>query len=86
MCLAVPAEVIAVDEHDMATCRVGDSDTTIQASLMLLEDKPALGDYIIIHAGFALRIMDFKEAQETLQILRDMIETMGGQIPDSPDF
>ena len=29
MCLAVPAEVIAVDEHDMATCRGGDSDTTI---------------------------------------------------------
>lgn len=87
MCLAVPAQIVSIDETDMATCKVGDTDTSIKASLMLLEEKPEIGDYIIIHAGFALRVLDLKEAQETLQILRDMVAVMGeDQIPDAPEF
>ena len=41
--------------------------------------KFTIGDYIIIHAGFALRKLDPKEAQETLKILRDMVEMLGGE-------
>ena len=78
MCLAIPAEILEITDG-VATCKVGEGDTTVQASIMLLDEEVTLGDYIIIHAGFALRKLDHKEAQETLKILRDMVELMGGE-------
>ncbi len=77
MCLAIPAEILEIKDG-VANCRVGEGDTTVQASIMLLDEEITIGDYIIIHAGFALRKLDPKEAQETLKILRDMVELMGG--------
>ena len=71
MCLAVPAEVVSIADQ-VATCRVGEGETTITASLMVLDDVVKPGDYIIIHAGFAIRKLDLKEAQESLTILRDL--------------
>jgi len=44
-----------------------------------LDEEANIGDYIIIHAGFALRKLDPKEAQETLKILRDMVDLLGGE-------
>jgi hydrogenase expression/formation protein HypC len=78
MCLAIPAEILEINE-DVATCKVGEGDTTVQASIMLMDEEVAIGDYIIIHAGFALRKLDPKEAQETLKILRDMVDLLGGE-------
>ena len=72
MCLAVPAEVIEIADQ-VATCRVGEGDTTVNASLMVLDEEITLGDYLIIHAGFAIRKLDPLEAKETLKILRDVI-------------
>lgn len=72
MCLAVPAEIIEIAD-DVATCRVGEGDTTVNASLMILDEEVALGDYLIIHAGFAIRKLHPEEARETLKILRDVI-------------
>jgi len=72
MCLAVPAEIISIAD-DVATCRVGEGDTTINASLMVLDEAVAVGDFLIVHAGFAIRKLDPAEALETLKILRDVI-------------
>ncbi|CCH48644.1 HypC/HybG/HupF family hydrogenase formation chaperone [Pseudodesulfovibrio piezophilus] len=77
MCLAIPAEILEINDG-VATCKVGEGETTVQASIMLLDEEVTLGDYIIIHAGFALRKLDPKEAEETLKILRDMLELVGG--------
>lgn len=72
MCLAVPAEVISIEDQ-VATCRVGEGDTTVTASLMVLDEEIKLGDFLIIHAGFAIRKLDPLEARQTLQILRDVM-------------
>ncbi|MBI5520579.1 MAG: HypC/HybG/HupF family hydrogenase formation chaperone [Desulfovibrio sp.] len=72
MCLAVPAEVISIVDQ-VATCRVGEGDTTVTASLMVLDEEIVIGDYLIIHAGFAIRKLDPLEAKQTLQILRDVM-------------
>lgn len=72
MCLAVPAEVIKIEDQ-VATCRVGEGDTTVTASLMVLDEEIVIGDYLIIHAGFAIRKLDPLEAKQTLQILRDVM-------------
>ncbi|MFW5487572.1 MAG: HypC/HybG/HupF family hydrogenase formation chaperone [Desulfovibrio sp.] len=78
MCLAVPVKIESI-ENDVANCRVGEGDTFIKASLMLIDPKPEVGDYIILHAGFALRKLDPREAQESLDILRDMARAVQGQ-------
>ncbi len=69
MCLAIPAEVVHV-EDEMATVKVGDA--LRKASLMLLPEGAELGDYVIVHAGFALHKVDPEEAKESLRILREM--------------
>lgn len=73
MCLAVPAEIINIKDG-VATCRVGEGETLIKASLMLMEEDPAIGDFLIIHAGFALRTLDRAEAEQTLRLLREIVE------------
>ena len=69
MCLAIPAEVVQI-EDDMATVKVGDA--LRKASLILLEDGAELGDYVIVHAGFALHKLDPLEARESLRLLREL--------------
>lgn len=73
MCLAVPAEIIEID-NGVAVCRVGEGNATVKASLLVMDEDVALGDYVIIHAGFAIRKLDPKEAEETLKILRELVE------------
>jgi hydrogenase expression/formation protein HypC len=68
MCLAIPAKVISVDG---TTARVTIEDVEYTASLLLLDDvKP--GDFIMLHAGFAIGKVDPQEAADTLQLLLDM--------------
>ncbi len=69
MCLAIPGEVVQIEEG-VATVRVGDS--LRKASLLLLSREPQLGDYVIMHAGFALHVVDPAEAEESLRLLREM--------------
>ena len=68
MCLAIPAKIIEI-ENDMATIDV--EGTRRQASLLLIED-PSLGDYVMVHAGFAIHKIDEAEALESLRILREL--------------
>jgi hydrogenase expression/formation protein HypC len=71
MCLAIPAKVIRI-EGDSAIVTIEDVEYT--ASIMLLDDvKP--GDYIMLHAGFAIEKVDPGLAAETLQLLKEIGET-----------
>ncbi len=73
MCLAVPMKITEVSEDGMARCRVGEGDTYVNASVALLPEVPQPGDYIIVHAGFALRKLEAEDAEETLRLLREML-------------
>ena len=66
MCLAVPAEVIEIT-GDEALVNLGGIRKRI--SLMLVDDV-AVGDFVIVHVGFALTRLDREEAEETLELLR----------------
>ncbi len=68
MCLAIPAEIVSI-QGDVATCRVDSGQTTVKASLMLLPELPDPGEYLIIHAGFAMRVLDRRQAEESLRLL-----------------
>jgi len=68
MCLAIPAKVIEI-EGNMATIEVGG--ISRQASLMLVPETE-IGDYVLIHAGFAIQRLDEEEALETLRLLAEI--------------
>lgn len=68
MCLAIPAKVIAMEDA-MATIDM--EGTQREVSTLLIEDLK-LGDYVIVHAGFAIHKIDETEAQESLKVLREL--------------
>lgn len=78
MCLAVPARIVELESADMARVRIGESSTFLSASTMLLPEPPEVGDYVIVHAGFALRKLDPGDALETLAALREIAEAACG--------
>ena len=78
MCLAVPVCVTEVLEDNNAKVRAGEGETYLIVATMLLEKAPKVGDYMIVHAGFALRVLEEKEAREALALLREVAET--GQV------
>lgn len=67
MCLAIPSKVIKI-ENNMATIDVDGVQRS--ASMMLLEDA-VVGDYVIVHAGFAIQKLDEAAAEESLKLLRE---------------
>ncbi|MBI9090297.1 MAG: HypC/HybG/HupF family hydrogenase formation chaperone [Desulfobacterium sp.] len=77
MCLAVPSKIVEIKDQ-VATVDV--DGVTREASLMLLDDI-SIGDYVIVHAGFAIERIDEEVAQQTLQDMRDMVRfvTKGGE-------
>lgn len=73
MCLAVPMKVSEVSADGMARCQVGEGQTFVTASVALLPEPPEPGEYVIVHAGFALRKLDPADAEETLKLLREVL-------------
>lgn len=69
MCLAVPAEVKSIDGH-MATVDYGGVSRT--ANISLVEAK--VGNFVIVHAGYAIQVMDREEAAKTLEMFREMLD------------
>lgn len=67
MCLAIPSKIIRI-ENDIATIDV--DGVRRQASLMLV-DNAKVGDYVIVHAGYAINILDETSALESLALLRE---------------
>jgi hydrogenase expression/formation protein HypC len=67
MCLSVPAEVLAI-EGNRAKVSVGGA--TYFAGLHLVEDVQ-IGDYILLHSGYAIQKIDPEEAEQTLAWLRE---------------
>ena len=67
MCLAIPSKVTHI-ENGMATIDV--EGVQRAASLMLLDDV-SIGDFVIVHAGFAIQKLDEAAAAESIQLLRE---------------
>lgn len=69
MCLAVPAKI--VDKVDLlATIEI--SGVTRKVSLMLLPDAQ-IGDFVLVHAGFAIQKIDEEEAERTMELLTELM-------------
>jgi hydrogenase expression/formation protein HypC len=76
MCLAIPSKIISIEDN-VATIDV--DGVQREASLMLLKD-PKIGDYVIVHAGFAINKLNEEDAKESLKLLREAVSlTFGDQ-------
>jgi hydrogenase expression/formation protein HypC len=71
MCLAIPAKVKSIDGFE-GEVEIGGVGRTI--SLMLTPDAK-IGDYVYVHTGFAISVVDEAEALESLRLLRELAET-----------
>ena len=69
MCLGIPAKIIKIKDN-IAEVRVGK--ITRQASVQLLPGVK-VGEYVLLHAGFAIQRIDEKEAKETLKLLQELL-------------
>ncbi|GAB2894277.1 HypC/HybG/HupF family hydrogenase formation chaperone [Uliginosibacterium flavum] len=81
MCLAIPARVIELFGDDRA--RIELSGVQKEISLSLVEDV-AVGDYVIVHVGFAIGKLDPEEAALTLATFAAMYATHGDELPLTP--
>ena len=74
MCLAIPSKITHI-HNNMATIDV--DGVQRQASLLLLEDA-VVGDYVIVHAGFAIHKIDEATALKTVQFLKEAAALVEG--------
>jgi hydrogenase expression/formation protein HypC len=77
MCLAIPGKVLEIGEHRMATIDI--MGVTRKISLDLVPDA-AEGDFVLVHAGFALQVVDEEFANETLELLMSLPDLGGDDL------
>ena len=76
MCLAVPLRIIQI-ENQVATVDLYGAKQEV--SLLILPEEAKIGDYVLVHAGFAIQKLDEEAAMETLNLLREMAEMSGSE-------
>ena len=69
MCLGVPMKILSKDGDSIVAEVDGVSK---EANVMLLGEDVAIGDYVIVHAGFAISRLDEEYAEETLRLMREV--------------
>ena len=71
MCLAIPAQIVELKDDNMAEVTI--LGVTRDASIDLTP-QARVGDYVLIHAGFSIEVVDQQYAEETLQLIRELPE------------
>lgn len=70
MCLAIPGKIVSI-KGDKAQVNFGES-VLREVNVTLVNAK--VGDYVLVHAGYAIQLLDEKEAQETLNLWNQILE------------
>ena len=70
MCLGVPMEVVEIAGNRAWVSAGG---TKREIRLNIIDERPEVGDYVIVHAGFAIHRIDEEVAKETLEMFKEML-------------
>jgi len=81
MCLAIPGKVVEIKEDEGLKMGRIDYSGTVAGACLEYVPEVTLGQYVIVHAGFAINIIDEVEAQKTLKLYEEMIDL---QAEDNP--
>jgi|YelNatPaOPRAMG01_1025707.scaffolds.fasta_scaffold44425_3 hydrogenase expression/formation protein HypC len=78
MCLAVPAKVVEIvdEENQIAKVEIGGVRRNISVALL---DDVRVGDWVLVHVGFAIQKVDEEEAMQTLTLLRQLGQDIEGE-------
>ena len=79
MCLAIPVCVVAVHQHECADVDLAGVVTRVSTALVA---DVAIGDYLIVHAGFAITRLNVEEAEKTLALFEEIANHLRGH-PDA---
>jgi hydrogenase expression/formation protein HypC len=72
MCLSIPAKIVSING---SMAQVSSGGAIFSAGLHMIENVK-IGDYILLHAGFAIQKIDEKEAEETLRLFEEMKDSL----------
>lgn len=82
MCLAIPAKITEMKDDRLATVDI----LGVKRDIALdLTPQAELGDFVLVHAGFAIEVVDPDYAQETIDLIMQFPELAGDEIPQSED-
>ena len=80
MCLAIPAQISDVSGDDVGTATVDIMGVRRKVNLQLLaDDPPTVGDWVLVHVGFAMSRISNEQANEQLEMLRQLGEASAAQ-------
>ena len=74
MCLAVPLQIETIHENKTASVKQGSSLLVVDISLL---ENPSVGDFVIVHAGYAIEVLEDDEAEKRLELF-DALESENG--------
>jgi hydrogenase expression/formation protein HypC len=82
MCLGIPGRVVEIvdESRQLAKVEVAGVRRTVSVALLEGDERPGLGDYVLIHVGFALSKIDEDEATRTLRLLEGQGEAYEDEI------
>ena len=80
MCLAIPGKIVSIDEsnNELKMAKVNFGGVMKDICIQWLSDVQ-IGDYVLAHVGFALNKIDQKDAEETIEILKQMGDIQGSE-------
>ena len=74
MCLGIPGKIVSIyEDHGTKMAKIDFGGVSREVCIEIIPEAE-LGDWTVVHAGFALNLLSEKDAQETLNILREMSE------------
>lgn len=81
MCLGIPGQIVEITDikQKLALVNVAGVKRQVNIACIVNDDHPAescVGDWVLVHVGFAMNRIDEKEAAETLQLLKELAEAM----------
>ncbi len=75
MCLSIPSKVVKIDK-EKCTAVVDTMGVQREVGIDFIENEVKIGDYVLIHIGFAMNIIDEKEALESIETYKEILELM----------
>lgn len=82
MCLAVPGQVLKIGDDQLRIATVSFGGVTKSVSLALVPEA-GVGDYVIVHVGFAISKLDEEAARRTLETYADLAASVSPNLPES---
>ena len=78
MCLAIPAKIASLDGDGMATVDILGVTRSVSIDLT---PQAGVGDFVLVHAGFAIEVVDPDYAQETIDLIQEFPDLAGDEMP-----